>query len=287
MVKAKQIFNLSLFLIIFRFEESLAKNLRPGGDPMVIVGLYHQCPGEENVTQSNICQAAVDYVYQYKKLSWKNYLKEKDFDQVGDLLTMDDVEYQVFNFCSITKAIQIAMSLKVNDSYFVSKKEQHIPQWNKRNVKFWQYTSRIILVIIHAPNEISKLLQEIFFGEDFVVRFVNTDVRIQVSLQQRNLHSDANIFDVNARNFLYYFNNQANRNIDPESFAGYGNKNYNQYKDFIVIYLESNLTFYKLDYEHFYNIVQEYTPELGLCPKFYTIRLSNSENDTKTLFKAI
>ena len=68
---------------------------------MLIVGLYHQCPGDENVTQSSICQAAVDYAYQNKKLKWNVFLKDRKYDLVGDLLTMKDIDYQVINFCGI------------------------------------------------------------------------------------------------------------------------------------------------------------------------------------------
>ena len=71
-----------VLIFIFSIKTSLCQTLRAGNDPMIIVGLYHRCSGDENVTQSNICQAAVDYAYQNSKSNWNKFLKKTKYDGI-------------------------------------------------------------------------------------------------------------------------------------------------------------------------------------------------------------
>ena len=70
---------LKLIALIFVNHQSYLSGqiLSPGKEPMIIVGLYHQCPGQENITSSNICQATVNYTYHHQKGNWEGFIKDK------------------------------------------------------------------------------------------------------------------------------------------------------------------------------------------------------------------
>ena len=252
---------------------SQSRTLSPGNDPMIIVGLHHQCPGDEHITQSNICQAAVDYAFENKKMKWDEFLKERKYDKIGDL-TMNNFELKQMTFCEHQEAIRIATEIKLNLTYSIFNKTQHPPQWNKKNIKHWQHASRIILLIVHAPLGISKVLQAMFAGSDFAVWLIGNQQSIISALQGLNLFTKDEAFSINARNFLYLINNQTS----TTSNNLHRPMSYNQAKDFIVIYLKTNSSSYQLHYDYFKQVLDESIQNLQLCPKVYNLDKSDSQN---------
>ena len=279
---------LFILLTFSQLDTSICQTLRPGSDPMIIVGLYHQCLGDRNVTQSNICQAAVDFEFQYKRKNWKDFLQTRGYGKVGNLLTPDDIRYDTINFCTENEALRIAMNLKLNSTFFISNKTQHPPQWNKRSIHSWEFTSRIILVIVHAPEEISTFLQEIFLDDTFVVWFVGQDIEVPTAFQDYNIHSKTSTFSENADNLVYMINKHTrdtkkgflNKEASPKLIS------FNEARDFAIIRIEDNSTFYRLEYEHFIEALYPHILRLKLCPRFYSLNVSDLQS-LKTVLEHI
>ena len=85
---------------------------------MLIVGLYHHCDENKNQScSSGLCQAAVNFAYQQKRLEWNKFLLERKFDRIDGILSMSDFEYRSINFCGFREAVSIAVDLKLNQIF--------------------------------------------------------------------------------------------------------------------------------------------------------------------------
>ena len=231
-------------ILIFYFTILVStQRLSPGNEPMLLIGLYEQC--EEKVgdfLRSNVCRKAIDCAYRDKQNHWDEYLKEREFDLVDGFLSMKDIEYRKIEFCGSDEALSIAIDLRLNSSYFVSNRTERVPVWNRRPISSWQFSSRIILLIIEAPRIISRLLAELFYSEDFVVVLADNETKLPKWLLDRNVKSNRNAFQMNARSLLDALN--------PPS-SGF----YNKVKRFALIEIQSESIFYQLDFEYFKNIL--------------------------------
>ena len=189
-----------LFLQLL-FLQTISSSLRPGNEPMIFVGLYHQCPGDESTKQqeTNICRNAFHYAYNKKSDRHLQPSSNGEFE-IAKYIKVQDI-----TFCGIKEVIQIAIDLKLNQSYLISSDgKQNPPKWNNNRIKNWRKTSRILLMLVHATRDVSKFLQEIFYNENFIVRFMNTD--IASPLQDRNLFSQNNTFTRDAQNLFSKLN---------------------------------------------------------------------------------
>ena len=259
-------FSISIIAVSCTLNFVSLQTLRPGGEPMLIVSLYHQCNENKNEScSSGLCQAAVNFAYQQKRLEWNKFLLERKFDRIDGILSMSDFEYRSINFCGFREVVSNTVDLKLSQSYFVSNKTQNPPKWNGKTIKSWQFSSRIVLVIIHAPQEVSKILQGILSGQDFVALIVDSGFRISESLNGKNVQAYANIFHENARR-LFVEVRMAKR--------------------LAVIFIDTGSPTYQLEFELFRGMLLNNLPS-NQCPKYFTMNIKDMNKTSNSIFKSL
>jgi len=108
-----------IFTSLFIFAKILSltsQNFSPGGQPMLFYGIFQQCPTDQVVTNSKLCQSAVQHANRDKNKFWK-FILEKGKFKINNLMNENDFLYIHETFCSQDEAAQIAINLKLNHYY--------------------------------------------------------------------------------------------------------------------------------------------------------------------------
>ena len=216
--------------------------LRPGGQPMLFIGLYQQCSSTTTINQhlknttSNICQSAIDVSNQNKTRFWNHVLKVQPY-RISHLLSPQDFEYQYFSFCTFQEAVEIGLKLKLNKIFHVSNETQSRPTWNRKMITNWQRSSRIIHILVYASSEISHFYEYFFYNSNFAVSFLNTDFKLSAFLSNRNLISHEDSIQTNAQKLFDVLV-------------------YRKITKFAVIYVQGSSNIYQLGYKTFFKVIK-------------------------------
>ena len=271
--------------------------LRPGGDPMLTIGIYHNCPSQnndinnihknannntnlnnhnisknknahENLTEANACQrtARIMMKSQHRNTIWTSI--SADFRHANAIIKLDDMEYMEMEFCQMDEAVNIILDLKLNQTFLISnKQQQHIAKWNKLNIIKWRSQSRILFIMIHSPVKYSRTLASLLYGDDTPVVLLNSHVQIPISLQDKNLVTN------------YELAKNGHKSILSTVF------NKHKIKYFAIVWLQDSL-FSRIEFELFYKEMTEVYHQLKLCFVLYRLK-RNDPNNTKTFFSSV
>jgi len=264
------------------------QNASPGGEPMLFISIFHQCPrrsGNISTTASQLCRACVQSANKNKHSYWNFILKNNKL-KINQLMNADDFQLIEFTYCSNTEAIQIAINLKLNKTFFVKNDQtskQKEPKWNRRGIKNWQKTSRVVYVIVYTSESLmSKFFSAIFLGERYIVTFFNKDFKPPSSpgLALGNILISSELFSTNAKQLL---NHLDTRIYDIVTY--HGRLTHIHY--FGLIYIASDSNIYKIEFETLYNeyLMKEYK-EVEKCFFVYKLNVSD-EGDLKNLMGRI
>ena len=137
--------------------------MSPGGKPLLFVGIY-----QEGLKGSSYCQSAVRKSDKRKGQFWK-FMMEKGNFKIDNLMNFDDLAYIEKAFTGVDQLVNIIMDLKLNQSYFVDNEFEQDPTWNRKKIKSWSTTSRIMIVFLYADEQESQIARKLLYGEDYVV----------------------------------------------------------------------------------------------------------------------
>ena len=258
-------------------------SLNPGGQPMLIIGLFQQnCNRSKNnsnhtVADSMLCQVAIKGANRRKHEFWKFLIRQGKY-RINGKMNANDFEYEAKTFCYQQEAVKFLTNVKLNSSYYVNNAIQEKPKWNRINVQNWRSTSRVIQIIIYSEDvATSKILRSLLYGEDFIVTFVNHNLPDYYG--GLNIDINANFLEHNARALM----SQINSNFAEATY--YGEKRSYDVHYIGIIHIRGDSLIYEKEFEYFYrNYVIAMYQDTKLCHFVYNLNGSNP-NDVKNLAK--
>ena len=242
---------------------------------MLFIGIFESCTQSsqnETISDSMLCQKVIQKTNLNKHEFWRFAAQRGNYD-IKDLLDANDFTYQSYTFCSHEEAVEIAVNIKLNQTYLVSNSTQKEPKWNKKSVKDWSRSSRIVLVMIHVARiETSDTYRDLFLGENFVVFFLDNGYSLSSSYQMTNLHAATDFLKVNSERLLFH--------IDSAVWDHKGNyEARNPVPYFGLIYIESDSLLYKLEFQYLYEkYLTKFYKELGKCFFIYKLNMTSVES---------
>jgi len=256
------------------------KQLRPGSEKMLFIGIFENCPTskqheQQALTDSMLCERAIYEVDSSKNEFWDFAIERGEYD-LENITSSADFEYQTHTFCTHQEATEIAINIKLNESFMVSNATKAQPKWNKKLVDNWSKSSRIVFVIIHSSREeVSDFYREVFLGENFVVFILDNKYTLPLSYVGGNVHAATDSLKHNSEKLLYLIDSATWTN--KENYHAKYPLNY-----FGVIYIESDYVLYKLEFEYLYeNYLMKHYRELQKC--FFVYRLDMTNESIETL----
>jgi len=259
-----------IFTSLFIFAKILSlasQNFSPGGQPMLFYGIFQQCPIDQVVTNSKLCQSAVQHANRDKNKFWK-FILEKGKFKINNLMSENDFLYIHETFCSQDEAARIAINLKLNHSYFVKKSTNAEPKWNGKEIRNWNTTSRITYVMLFASTQFSTFFSEVFLGEKFIVTFLNEDFQLSSSFEDQNLYTSSKIFAMNTNTLM--------NNIDSEFNKGDKHYRRNQINYFGIIYIPSDSVILNIEFEMLNKKLLEKYKQFQKCFFVYKLNISDA-----------
>ena len=262
-----------LISINFASSSGSSKQLRPGGEKMLIIGIFEHCSPtlEQNQTLTNsmMCQKVIDEANSNKNEFWKFAVERGKYD-MENIFDAHDFVYQKYNFCSLAEAIEIAVNIKLNESFLVTNITQSQPKWNKRIVQNWNRSSRIIFVMIYSSrNEISNFFRDVFLGENFVLFFLDESYVLSSFYLNNNVHTASDFLKTNSERLLYHIDSATwdyKENYHPINPLTY----------FGLIYIEGDSLLYKLEFEYLYkNYLLKFYKDLRKCFFIYKLNMTD------------
>jgi len=247
------------------------QNLSPGGQPMLIVGIFQQCLNDHGVAESKLCQAAVQHANDKKREFWKLILEKAQY-KINNLMKPDDFLYIHKTFCSYDEGTRIYINLKLDHSYFVKNRTSIEPKWNRNKINNWETTSRITYVMLFVSNQMAFHFRNYFVDEKFIVAFLNQNYKIQSDLlmEKENLYTSSNVFDQNAKELLVNIDSRFRRNNSLYVFERTIEINY-----FGVLYISSDSVIYQIEFEYFKKHLLEKYEMFQKCFFFYELNISD------------
>ena len=162
----------SMFVQINRLPTTTSYSLKPGGEPMIILGVFQSCENNETCSSPR-CQQTLEWTNKQREDFW-NYILKKGRHNVKNVISIEDFEYRNLTFCTSEQAFNLVLDVLFNEKYFVSNSLQTKPQWNGLKIRKWQKTSKIVSMLIYVEDvEISRLLSQLLNGQDFPVTFMS------------------------------------------------------------------------------------------------------------------
>ena len=249
-----------LLLLVWTSSCDGENTLSPGGKPMLFVGVY-----QEGLTASSYCQSAIKKSYERKEKFWK-FMMEKGNFKIDDLMNVDDFTYTEKTFSSVDQLVNIIIDLKLNQSYFVDNEFEQDPTWNKKKIKSWRTTSRLMIMFLYADEQKSQIARKLLYGEDYVVILLNQK-NIEI-IEDKNIYSTKGFLDNNAKELMTQIVNRIKYSHVPISIG----INY-----FLVVVIKGNDIIYNIEFEYFYNhYVMKYYKEYKRCHILYRLNISDN-----------
>ena len=234
--------------------------LSPGRKPMLFFGIY-----QEGLKGSSYCQSAISKSDERKEKFWK-FMMEKGNFKIDNLMNFYDFKYTEKTFTRVEQLVNIIIDLKLNQGYFVDNEFEQDPTWNKKTIKSWSTTSRIMLVLLYADEQKSQIARKLLYGEDYVVLLLNENN--MDSIEDGNIHSTNDFLDMNANKLMIQIaTHMKEKNHASVEFG---------IKYFMIVEIRGNNLIYQMEMEYFYNnYVMKYYKEFKRCHILYRLNISD------------
>ena len=283
-ILSKMVLQLLILQLILQMKE-IDSSLSPGGQPMLIIGLFQQNCSSTNssnhtLTDSTLCQAAIEGANTRKQEFWRFMIRQAEY-RINGKMNVDDFEYEAKSFCHQQEAVQFLIDVKLNQSYYINNATQGKPKWNELDIQNWRFTSRVIQIIIYSEDvATSNIFRSVLYGEDFIVTFINHNLADHFG--GSNIDINANFLDYNAKRLMAQINSEfAERFYDRKN----DERRNNDVHYIGIIYIPGSSLIYEKEFEYFYqNYVMTMYQELKLCHFVYNLNISDA-NDVNNLAK--
>ena len=297
----KKVMKILIFLFVVAFgdkthqQEEKHYRFRPGGQKMIILGLFQNCPSNTNdketrgsstlnediQIQAQVCQESVEHM-----VSRKNVINKalNEFHQNTDRMTDDltfpehpnwslqDIEYRTLSpICTQEDLDHTALDLLLNKEYYIELDTYNSSKnlWNEQMIYFKSSFSsvhisktRILAILVFADNEFSNKLTQSLANTQFPIYHLKIGWRRPLPLAESfkkysYAFSEFFLFD-------YVYEQEI-------AIVRWKKANY-----FAVVFLESGVYMQDALYKRFFSLLQK---QSEFCFKHFEVLLQQPLNN--------